>query len=96
MALISPTRTLEVGVLFEKLVHRIGLRRTHLQLASMGSVGLCIVFWMRAASFDQDERGNAERRALFVGLWAPTLWGISQSLDDAPAGRPRPDGPHAA
>ncbi|MCX5441743.1 MULTISPECIES: hypothetical protein [unclassified Streptomyces] len=48
----------------------------------MGSVGLCTVFWMRAASFDQDGRGNAERRALFVGLWAPTLWFMAQSLRD--------------
>jgi hypothetical protein len=29
---------------------------------------------------DQDERGNAERRALFVGLWPPTLWLIGDSL----------------
>ncbi|WP_243087634.1 hypothetical protein [Streptomyces sp. 891-h] len=70
----------EVGVLLEKLMYRIGLRGTHLQLASMGSVGLCIVFWMRAAGVDQDERGNAERRALFVGLWAPQLWLMGQGL----------------
>ncbi|WP_229374977.1 hypothetical protein [Streptomyces spirodelae] len=69
-------------MLFEKLMYRFGLRGTHLQLASMGSVGLCIVFWMRAASFDQDERGNAERRALFVGLWAPTLWMMGQTLGE--------------
>jgi hypothetical protein len=29
---------------------------------------------------DQDERGNAERRALFVGLWAPTVWQMGDSL----------------
>lgn len=29
---------------------------------------------------DQDERGNAERRALFVGLWPPTIWLIGDSL----------------
>lgn len=64
----------------DELMHRWGMRSTHLQLASMGSVALCIVFWMRASSFDQDERGNAERRAVFVGLWAPTLWVMGQSL----------------
>jgi hypothetical protein len=69
-----------VAVLFEELTHRFGLRSTYLQLASMGSVAACTVFWMRAASLDQDERGNAERRALFVGLWAPTLWVMGQSL----------------
>ena len=40
---------------------------------------------MRAAvaakTVDQDERGNAERRALFVGLWPPTLWLIGDSIE---------------
>ncbi len=34
----------------------------------------------RAKTVDQDERGNAERRALFVGLWPPTIWLIGDSL----------------
>ncbi|AJE83337.1 MULTISPECIES: hypothetical protein [Streptomyces] len=70
------------------LLRRGGLRGVHLQWASMGSVGLCTLLWTRAAGFDQDERGNAERRALFVGLWAPTLWAMGQSLGE-PAQSPR-------
>jgi hypothetical protein len=58
-----------------------GLRSDHLQLLSLGSVGLCIALWIRAKTVDQDERGNAERRALFVGLWPPTLWLIGDSLE---------------
>jgi hypothetical protein len=58
----------------------IGLRATHFQVASLGAVGLCIGLWIRAKTVDQDERGNAERRALFVGLWPPTLWLIGESL----------------
>ena len=46
----------------------------------MGTVGLCIALWIRAKTVDQDERGNAERRALFVGLWPPTIWLIGDSL----------------
>jgi hypothetical protein len=57
-----------------------GLRSDHLQLLSLGSVGLCIALWIRAKTVDQDERGNAERRALFVGLWPPTFWLIGDSL----------------
>lgn len=57
-----------------------GLRGAHLQLASMGAVGLCITLWIRAKTIDQEERGNAERRALFVGLWPPTLWLMGDSL----------------
>lgn len=62
------------------LLHRCGLRAWQMQLASMGSVGLCIGLWIRAKTVDQDERGNAERRALFVGLWPPTIWLIGDSL----------------
>jgi hypothetical protein len=56
------------------------LRGSHFHALSLGSVGLCIGLWIRAKTVDQDERGNAERRALFVGLWAPTLWQIGDSL----------------
>jgi hypothetical protein len=61
-------------------LRRAGLRPDHLQALSMGAVVLCIGLWMRAKTVDQDERGNAERRALFVGLWPPTLWLIGDSL----------------
>ena len=61
-------------------LHRSGLRGSHFHALSLGSVGLCIGLWIRAKTVDQDERGNAERRALFVGLWAPTLWQIGDSL----------------
>ncbi len=57
-----------------------GLRGWHLHSLSLGSVGLCVGLWIRAKTVDQDERGNAERRALFVGLWPPMLWLIGDSL----------------
>ncbi len=56
------------------------LRSEHLQMLSMGIVTLCIALWIRAKTVDQDERGNAERRALFVGLWPPTIWLIGETL----------------
>ena len=62
-------------------LRRIGLRGTHLHAASMASVGLCLGLWTRAKSVDQTERGNAERRALFVGLWPPTLWLIGDAFE---------------
>jgi hypothetical protein len=48
---------------------------------SLGGVLLCVGLWIRAKTVDQDERGNAERRALFVGLWPPTLWLLGDSLE---------------
>ncbi len=71
-----------------RLLHAVGLRPTHFQAASLGSVALCIALWIRAKTVDQDERGNAERRALFVGLWPPMFWLIGQSLQQH-ASRPR-------
>jgi hypothetical protein len=47
---------------------------TAIHVASMGSVILCVGLWIRAKTVTQEERGNAERRALFVGLWPAQLW----------------------
>jgi hypothetical protein len=66
-----------------RMLLRTGLRATHLHAASLGSVGLCVGLWIRAKTVDQDERGNAERRALFVGLWPPMLWLMGDSLREA-------------
>ena len=63
-------------------LHKSGVRSWNLHLASLGSIGLCITLWIRAKTVDQDERGNAERRALFVGLWPPMFWLIGDSLRD--------------
>jgi hypothetical protein len=49
--------------------------------ASLGAIGLCIGLWLRAKTVDQTERGNAERRALFVGLWPPMLWLFGETAD---------------
>jgi hypothetical protein len=57
-----------------------GVRSTHFYAASVGSIGLCIGLWIRAKTVDQDERGNAERRALFVGLWPPMFWLMGDAL----------------
>ncbi len=63
-----------------KYLHQAGLREWQMQILSLSSVGLCIGLWIRAKTVDQDERGNAERRAIFVGLWPPTIWLIGESL----------------
>jgi hypothetical protein len=65
------------------VLSRAGLRETHLHAASLGSVALCVALWIRAKTVDQDERGNAERRALFVGLWPPMFWLIGNSVGNA-------------
>ena len=64
-----------------KALHVAGLRGWQLHLGSLGSIGLCIVLWIRAKTVDQEERGNAERRALFAGLWPPMFWLIGDALE---------------
>jgi len=63
-----------------KVLHDAGLRSSYLHAGSLASIGLCVALWIRAKTVDQDERGNAERRALFVGLWPPMFWLIGDSL----------------
>jgi hypothetical protein len=52
-----------------------------LHATSTGSVVLCIVLWIRAKTVTQEERGNAERRALFVGLWPAQLWLLGDAAE---------------
>lgn len=63
-----------------KLLRAAGFRGWYFHTASLGAVWLCIALWIRAKTVDQEERGNAERRALFIGLWPPLLWLIGESL----------------
>jgi hypothetical protein len=64
-----------------KALHDLGLRGWLLHGLSLSAIGLCITLWIRAKTVDQDERGNAERRALFVGLWPPMFWLIGDGIE---------------
>jgi hypothetical protein len=64
-----------------KAMHDAGLRDWQLHSASLGCIGLCIGLWIRAKTVDQDTRGNAERRALFVGLWPPMFWMMGDAVE---------------
>lgn len=66
-----------------ELIRLVRLRGLPFHAASLGSIGLCIGLWIRAKTVDQEERGNAERRALFVGLWPPMFWLIGDAADRA-------------
>jgi hypothetical protein len=63
-----------------KALSRMGPYSTALRASSVASIGLCIGLWIRAKTVDQAERGNAERRALFVGLWPVMLWLAGDSV----------------
>jgi hypothetical protein len=67
----------------DPILSRSPVRSHHLYGLSLGAVGLCVALWIRAKTIGEDERGNAERRALFVGLWPPLLWLIGDTISRA-------------
>ena len=71
-----------------RALRRGGLRGWHLHLSSFGGIILCISLWIRAKTVDQEMRGNAERRALFVGLWPSTLWLIGDAIERVEPAQP--------
>ena len=52
-----------------------------LHATSLANIAFCIGLWIRAKTVDQDERGNAERRALFVGLWPGMFWLLGDTAE---------------
>ena len=52
-----------------------------LHVISLANIAACIALWIRAKTLDQSERGNAERRALFVGLWPGMFWLIGDAVE---------------
>jgi hypothetical protein len=66
--------------MFDSLPRRIRPRSHQLFGLSLGSIAVCVVLWIRAKTIGEDERANAERRALFVGLWPPMFWLIGETV----------------
>jgi hypothetical protein len=67
--------------MLSKGIHDAGVRGWHLHVVSLATIWLCVTLWIRAKTVDQEERGNAERRALFVGLWPPMIWMIGDAVE---------------
>jgi hypothetical protein len=60
-------------------IKSIGLTPDHLYVASMASIVLSLLLWFVPRS---DDSGRAERFAIFVGLWPPTLFLMGHALAD--------------
>ncbi len=72
-----------------RILSRGGVRPWHLHSVSLSVVSLSLGLWIRAKTVDQDERGNAERRAMFVGLWPAMFWLIGDAVERERGGRSR-------
>ncbi len=63
-----------------RLLDRSLLRSEHLYASSLATIALCVALWIRSKTIGEDERANAERRAMFVGLWPPMFWLIGDTV----------------
>lgn len=62
-----------------KMMRQMGISSRTMYFASFASVALSIAVWF----LRQDEdRANAERFGIFVGLWAPTLLELGKVIED--------------
>ncbi|MFO7533621.1 MAG: hypothetical protein R6W93_14275 [Candidatus Limnocylindrales bacterium] len=57
----------------------IGVTPDHLYLTSMAAIILSLLLWFVPRGGDS---GRAERLAIFVGLWPPTLFLMGHALAD--------------
>lgn len=67
-------------------MRKIGLTSATMYFASLASIALSIGIWFLRKG---DDRSNAERFGIFVGLWAPTLMIMGKAVEDSE----RMDGP---
>jgi len=75
-----PCPVRHTAVMLEFLSRGVRPRSDYLYASSLGSICLCVILWIRAKTIGEDERGNAERRAIFVGLWPPMFWLIADAV----------------
>jgi hypothetical protein len=64
-------------------LRKLGLRGWQLHAISLATIWLGLSLWIRAKTVDQNSRANAERRAIFVGLWPPMFWLIGDVIERA-------------
>ncbi len=74
-------RDTRLDTALERTLHRAGVRAWQLHGIALGSVGLSLGLWVRAKTIDQEQRGNAERRAVFIGLWPVMFYLLGDSLE---------------
>lgn len=61
-------------------VRRLGVNSSTMYFAGLASVFLSIAIWFLRR---EDDRSNAERFGIFVGLWAPTLMIMGKAIEDS-------------
>jgi hypothetical protein len=65
--------------MIEKL-HEAGVKSEYAYLAAVASIGLSFVAWAASARGEDAGTDRADRWGIFVGHWAPTLFGLGNAL----------------
>lgn len=60
-------------------MRKIGLTSSTMYFATLASIALSIGIWFLRKG---EDRSNAERFGIFVGLWAPTLMIMGKAIQD--------------
>jgi hypothetical protein len=66
----------------DKALRSLALLRDPLRASSLVMVAGSLGLWFRAKTVDQEQRANAEHRAIFVGLWPAMLWLLGEALPE--------------
>lgn len=61
-----------------KTLRNTGISSDVLQLAALGSIAVSIVTWRGAKT--KGDSAHAERLGIFIGLWAPTFFALSDAV----------------
>jgi hypothetical protein len=64
------------------LLRSIGLKPDVLYVASIASMVLSLMLWFVPRGGSEAEKGRAERLAIFIGLWPPTLFLMGHAVEE--------------
>lgn len=63
-----------------KKLHETGIKSEHAYDAAVVSVGLSVAVWSTSLRAEKAGLDRADRWGIFVGMWAPTLFGLGNAL----------------
>lgn len=67
-------------MVIEKM-HDVGIRSNHAYAAALASIGLSVISWVGSLEAERNQGiERADRWGIFVGEWAPTLFGLGLAL----------------
>lgn len=63
-----------------KKMHEMGVKSEYAYNAAVGSIGLSVLVWFASKRTENAGLDRADRWGIFVGTWAPTLFGLGNAL----------------